>query len=241
MGFKMRKGIGPKGLGVSPLKQKEEIKPIELDEVVVNAVDRNKLTPDERKVYSKFYRGRNMQKFKNPNYDRSQPPGPKNQLYIKLKNPEYIRDRGFKNYQTIYHDRKRFEMDAYNAIKMFRDSKANYSEKPSFSSRFAPKKFKLKKSDPNKFRGHAGLNTIYVSPKSNINTVVAELAHVFPGMKKNMSIAGTLSRIARGVNERKIPDESNYKSSADFEYKTHTGPNSVERKLLEKYGRVYKK
>ena len=65
----MRKGIGPKGLGVSPLKQGEEIKPIKLDEVVINAVNRNKLTPDERKVYSKFYRGRTVRKTKNPNLE----------------------------------------------------------------------------------------------------------------------------------------------------------------------------
>jgi hypothetical protein len=59
-------------------------------------------------------------------------------------------------------------------------------------------------------------------------------------MKKNMSIKGTMSRVSRAIKEKKFPDKSNYKSKEDFEYKTHTGPNSVERKLLEKYGRLYK-
>lgn len=213
----------------------------QLPEVVIKAYNRNNLSEDEKKVYDKFNTGEKRYLVPNPDYDSSQKRSKTNRPKIKAENPK----RDFRNTQTIRSGRESFVLDAYGAVKMFKDSGASFSEEPSAYAKIFKDKFRVNSEEPDDFRGHAGFSpsTIYVSKKgrsSGLSTVVAELAHVFPGMAATPTTKGTYERVKRFFKEGAIPDKSNYKSEHDFEYKTHTGPNSVENKLLRKYGTQYR-
>ena len=209
----------------------------QLDEVVIGAINRNNLSEDEKKVYDKFYTGKKRYFVPNPDYDPNQRRSKTNRPKIKAENPK----RDFRNTQTIRNGRERFTLDAYGAVKMFRDSGASLSEEPSLTAKIFKNKYRVNSEEPDSFRGHADpvTSTIYVGKKDKLSTVVAELAHVFPEMAHLPTVKGTYERVKRFFKEGEIPDKSNYKSEQDFEYKTHTGPNSVENKLLRKYGTQY--
>ena len=69
------------------------------------------------------------------------------------------------------------------------------------------------------------------------DNLIAEYAHLPEYDNKsflNRPITN-IKRAYRGIKEGKYPDASNYKDPQDFEYKTHTGPNSYEEKLRSKY------
>jgi hypothetical protein len=203
----------------------------QLPEVVIKAHNRNKLSKDEKKVYNKFYTGGKYNEWSdNPDYNPDKPISKNNSKTSKTTK------RRFKPTQSVRHNRETYDIDAYNAVKMFRDSGASYSEEPSFGASITTNEMGLKSEGG--FRAHANpiLDKIHVSPKSNLSNVISEIAHVFPGISSKPSVSGTLDRIKRSIGEGKISDKSNYESPKDFEYKTHTGPNSVERKLLDKYG-----
>ena len=207
----------------------------QLDEVVLKAYNRNNLSEDEKKVYAKFYTGKLNEFTTNPDYDPSQKISKTNKPKIKAENPK----RDFRNTQNIRNGGERFVLDAYGAVKMFKDSGASFSEEPSLFNRV---KYSYDSDKPSSFRGHASpqTSTIHVGKDSKISTVVAELAHVFPGMAATPTIKGTYEKTKRFFKEGAIPDKSNYKSEHDLEYKTHTGPNSVENRLLKKYGTQYR-
>ena len=210
----------------------------QLDEVVLKAYNRNNLSGDEKKVYDKFNTGKKRYFVPNPDYDPNQRRSKTNRPKIKAENPK----RDFRNTQTIRNGGERFALDAYGAVKMFKDSGASFSEEPSISAKIFKNKYGVNSEEPDKFRGHANplTSTIHVGKKNKLSTVVAELAHVFPGMAANPTIKGTYEKTKRFFKEGAIPDKSNYKSEHDLEYKTHTGPNSVENRLLKKYGTQYR-
>ncbi len=209
----------------------------QLDEVVLKAYNRNNLSEDEKKVYDKFYTGKLNKFTTNPDYDPSQKRSKTNKPKIKAENPK----RDFRNTQNIRNGGERFVLDAYGAVKMFKDSEASFSEEPALFTKIFPSKYRYDSNKPSSFRGHADplTSTIHVGKDSKISTVVAELAHVFPGMAANPTIKGTYEKTKRFFKEGGMPDKSNYKSKHDLEYKTHTGPNSVENRLLKKYGTQY--
>ena len=68
--------------------------------------------------------------------------------------------------------------------------------------------------------------------------LIAESAHI-PEYGRINSLwnrpIANLKRAYRGIKEGKWPDNSNYKDPHDYEYKTHTGPDSFEEKLRSKY------
>jgi len=213
----------------------------QLDEVVLKAYNRNNLSEDEKKVYDKFYTGKLNKFTTNPDYDSNQRPSKTNSPKIKAENPK----KDFRNTQIIKNGGESFVLDAYGAVKMFKDSGASFSEKPGTYAKIFKNNFRVNSEEPDDFRGHASPNppTIHVSKKgrsSGLRTVVAELAHVFPGMAATPTIKGTYEKTKRFFKEGAIPDKSNYKSEHDLEYKTHTGPNSVENRLLRKYGTQYR-
>tara|TARA_R110002167_G_scaffold358008_1_gene573793 strand:- start:61 stop:789 length:729 start_codon:yes stop_codon:yes gene_type:complete len=236
------KGIGPRGLGIkknngspigSPAKQMHNKQPIQLDEVVLNAYNRNNLSEDEKKVYNKFYTGKLNKYVTNPDYDSNQRPSKTNKPKIKAEKPT----REFRNTQNIKNGGENFVLDAYGAVKMFRDSGASLSEKPNFFRKIQGD-INYNPDKPTRFRPHANSFTsrIYVGKDKPIDDVVAEVAHVFPGKAVGPTIKGTYEKAKRFFKEKKMPDKSNYLSEDDFEYKTHTGPNSVENQLLKMYG-----
>ena len=67
--------------------------------------------------------------------------------------------------------------------------------------------------------------------------LIAEYAHLPEYDNKSLlnRPITNLKRAYRGIKEGKYPDSSNYTDPHDFEYKTHTGPNSYEEKLRSKY------
>ena len=81
-----------------------------------------------------------------------------------------------------------------------------------------------------------------VNRKMYFSDLIAELAHI-PEFWRSESFTNlpiTIARrIKRGIKEGSIPDYSNYRDPKDIEYHTHTGPNSFEQKLREKYGYEY--
>jgi len=210
----------------------------QLPEVVIKAYNRNNLSEDEKKVYDKFYGGKTNKWGPNPDYDPSQKISSTNRRIIKVG----TKGTNFHNTQNIRNTAGNYTLDAYGAVKMFRDSGASLSEEPNFTARIFKDKFRVNSEEPGLFRGHANplTSTIHVGEKDGVGTVVAELAHVFPGMAATPTTKGTYERVKRFFKEGAIPDKSNYKSEHDFEYKTHTGPNSVENKLLRKYGTSYR-
>jgi len=254
------KGIGPRSLGhksitAPPLYTSAEYKKLydngsimsvnedgeltdQLDEVVLKAYNRNNLSEDEKKVYDKFNTGKLNKFTTNPDYDPSQKISKTNKPKIKAENPK----RDFRNTQNIRHGGESFVLDAYGAVKMFKDSGASLSEEPNITAKIFKDKFRVNSEEPDDFRGHITplTSTIHVGKKNKLSTVVAELAHVFPGMAANPTIKGTYEKTKRFFKEKKIPDKSNYRSEHDLEYKTHTGPNSVENRLLRKYGTQYR-
>tara|TARA_R100000700_G_scaffold24714_1_gene31556 strand:- start:3371 stop:6160 length:2790 start_codon:yes stop_codon:yes gene_type:complete len=71
-----------------------------------------------------------------------------------------------------------------------------------------------------------------------MNNLIAELAHINPNVKTKWSqITQVPSRLYRTIEERAMPDRSNYKSYWDPEYHTHYGPNSSERGLIKRYSK----
>ena len=210
----------------------------QLPEVVLKAYNKNNLSEDEKKVYNKFYSGRKIRSVKNPDYDPSQRSSKNNRKRIKLETPK----RGFRNTTNIRNGGESFTLDAYGAVKMFKDSGASFSEEPGTHAKIFKDTFNVNPERPSSFRGHANpiTSTIHVGKNDKLSTVVAELAHIFPGMAHNPTIKGTYEKTKRFFKEGKIPDKSNYRSKHDLEYKTHTGPNSVENKLLRTYGTQYR-
>ena len=256
------KGIGPKGLGggkLTPNVGSAEYKRLyengsimstneygeltdQLPEVVIKAYNRNNLSKDEKKVYDKFYSRSKPVFEKNSNYNSSKPTSGTNRKTI----PTGERERtNFKNTKHIRAGGEAYVLDAYGAVKMFRDSGASFSEEPSTyvknRTSLGSNKYRYNPDKPDLFRGHANsaTSTIHVGKRDGLKTVVAELAHVFPGMAPKPTIKGTYERVKRFFKEKKMPDKSNYKSEHDLEYKTHTGPNSVENKLMKMYGTKY--
>ena len=206
----------------------------QLDEVVLKAYNRNNLSEDEKKVYDKFYTGKLNKFTTNPDYDPSQKISRTNRPKIKAENPK----RDFRNTQTVRNGGESFVLDAYGAVKMFKDSGASLSEEPNVTAKIFKDRYRVNSEKPDSFRGHADplTSTIHVGKKDKLSTVVAELAHVFPGMAATPTIKGTYEKTKRFFKEGGMPDKSNYRSKHDLEYKTHRGPNSVENKLLTKYG-----
>tara|TARA_R110002110_G_scaffold63570_4_gene176606 strand:+ start:1644 stop:4634 length:2991 start_codon:yes stop_codon:yes gene_type:complete len=70
------------------------------------------------------------------------------------------------------------------------------------------------------------------------DSLIAEYAHIPEFWRINSlgTIPITMAKRAyRGIKEGEMPDASNYKDPHDFEYQTHTGPDSFEEKLRSKY------
>jgi hypothetical protein len=69
------------------------------------------------------------------------------------------------------------------------------------------------------------------------SNLIAEYAHLPEYDNKSLlnRPLTSLKRAYRGIKEGKKPDNSNYTDPHDFEYKTHTGPDSYEEKLRSKY------
>lgn len=73
--------------------------------------------------------------------------------------------------------------------------------------------------------------------KTYFDNLIAEYAHL-PEYDNKSFLNRPITKIKRayrGIKEGKYPDNSNYTDPHDFEYKTHTGPNSYEEKLRSKY------
>ena len=83
--------------------------------------------------------------------------------------------------------------------------------------------------------------TNYRKNKEYINTLAAELAHVNRSKELGLPMDvlesyGTLGgRMMRAFKEGEWPDDSNYSTTGDVEYKTHFAPNSNEKKMFDEY------
>ena len=140
------------------------------------------------------------------------------------------------------------QLKVYDA---FYSSKSKWKNNPGFNkyepsliAKMFSKTMNVSEGDKS-FRAHSGgtksigSKNIYVPP-NNIKSVIAELSHIFPDISHDPSIKGTVSRFKR-VLTGKGGDKSNYKDPNDFEYKTHSGPNSTESKIIKKYANKWGK
>tara|TARA_R110000744_G_C19173587_1_gene541885 strand:+ start:61 stop:765 length:705 start_codon:yes stop_codon:yes gene_type:complete len=212
---------------------------INLPEIKIKAHLKKNLTPQQLKVYNIFYKTKTKLK-RNPSYNKSKPRSKENKRLIKVEEKEFAPTLKFRHNKG-----NRSEIHVSDAMQLVKDSKVeNIYNEPSFISKMFPKTMNIDKDNKN-FRAHSGgtksigSKNIYVPP-NNMTAVIAELSHIFPGISHDPSVKGTVSRFKR-VLTGKGGDKSNYKDPNDFEYKTHSGPNSTESKIIKKYANKWGK
>tara|TARA_B110000879_G_scaffold212962_1_gene312248 strand:+ start:3195 stop:8552 length:5358 start_codon:yes stop_codon:yes gene_type:complete len=225
--------------------------PIQLDEVTVTGYDRDRLTPSQKIIYDQFISDKvKIQTEPNPNYDPNVLNSPRT-IPVRDEEGNVYRTR-FKPTTFLYDDPftqkywsgvdggggSGYKLDIANAMQMLEDSGVDIQNTPSFMANLFKEKYNITE-DPNNFRAHAGINDIYVPKDGGMQSIIAEMAHVMPGLRETPTLSGTWDRIKRAWEEGDVPDSSNYTSPKDFEYKTHTGSGSVEKKILDKYFKKY--
>ena len=212
---------------------------INLPEITIKAHLKKNLTPQQLKVYDTFYSSKPKWK-DNPDFNKSEPISKENRKRILGTSKEFSSTLKFRD-----NNKNINEIHVSDAMQMVKDSKVeNIYNEPSFISKMFPKTMNIKEGNKS-FRAHSGgtksigSKDIYVPP-NDIKSVIAELSHIYPGISHDPSVKGTVSRFKR-VLTGKGGDKSNYKDPNDFEYKTHSGPNSTESKIIKKYANKWGK
>ena len=212
---------------------------INLPEIKIKAHLKKNLTPQQLKVYDTFYSSKPKWKY-NPSFNRSEPVSEENRRRIRVTSKKFSPTLKFRD-----NNRNTNEIHVSDAMQMVKDSEVeNIYNEPSFIAKMFPKTMNIDKDNKN-FRAHSGgtksigSKNIYVPP-NDIKSVIAELSHIFPSISHDPSVKGTVSRFKR-VLTGKGGDKSNYKDPNDFEYKTHSGPNSTESKIIKKYANKWGK
>jgi hypothetical protein len=192
---------------------------IPLDEVVISGYDRNKLSPDQRALYNMFYKDEDykdwMTRIDKMNREwKAGEAGYDEKLQYKRK--VFTPQIDYADYQITPKDLFRLQKEA---------GSPKISTVPSWQAQLSPTQMGIE-NDSNDFRAHAVplLNKMYIPPlegASGFAKYLAEVAHLHPDFNFTETLSGTWDRIKRAFKEGQLPDDSNYESTKDQEYKTH--------------------